>query len=60
MTVSGLVYVPPSAVNVPHVPPVSGADARDGVEWAYAHARSDIPRLLSTVGRIAVERVRKR
>jgi hypothetical protein len=50
----------PEHLLVGHGPPVSGADAREGVEWAYAHARGDLPRLLATVGRIAVERVRKR
>jgi hypothetical protein len=60
--------VPPKALRgmrpehllVGHGPPVSGPDARDGVEWAYAHARSDIPRLFATIGRIVVEQVRKR
>jgi hypothetical protein len=36
-----------------HGPPAHGAAARDGVEWAYAHARSDIPRLLLALPRIA-------
>ena len=36
-----------------HGPPVHGAAARDGVEWAYAHARSDIPRLLLSLPRVA-------
>jgi hypothetical protein len=35
-----------------HGPPVHGAAARDGVEFAYAHARSDIPRLLVAVPRL--------
>jgi hypothetical protein len=35
-----------------HGPPVHGAAARDGVAWAYAHARSDIPRLLLAVPRL--------
>jgi hypothetical protein len=35
-----------------HGPPVHGAAARDGVEWAYAHARSDIPRLLASLPRL--------
>jgi hypothetical protein len=35
-----------------HGPPVHGATARDGVEWAYAHARSDIPRLLLALPRL--------
>ena len=35
-----------------HGPPVHGAPARDGVEWAYAHARSDIPRLLLSIPRL--------
>jgi hypothetical protein len=60
--------VPPKALRgmrpehllVGHGPPLSGPDARDGVEWAYAHARSDIPRLFATIGRMAVEQVRKR
>ena len=50
----------PEHLLVGHGPPVTGPDARDGVDWAYAHARSDIPRLFVTVGRIAVEQVRKR
>lgn len=36
-----------------HGPPVHGAAARGSVEWAYAHARSDIPRLLLTLPRLA-------
>jgi hypothetical protein len=32
-----------------HGPPVHGAAARGGVEWAYAHARGDIPRLLLSI-----------
>src|SRR3954454_14982275 len=28
-----------------HGPPVHGAAARDGIEWAYAHARGDLARL---------------
>jgi hypothetical protein len=36
-----------------HGPAVHGAAARDGIEWAYAHARSDIPRLLLALPRIA-------
>jgi hypothetical protein len=35
-----------------HGPPVHGAAAREGIEWAYAHARSDIPRLLASLPRI--------
>jgi len=35
-----------------HGPPVHGAAARDGVAWAYAHARSDIPRLLLVIPRL--------
>ena len=35
-----------------HGPPVHGAAARDGVDWAYAHARRDIPRLLATLPRL--------
>ena len=50
----------PEHLLVGHGPPVSGADARDGVDWAYAHARSDIPRLFATLGRIAVEQIRNR
>src|SRR6476620_1845791 len=30
----------PEHLLVGHGPPVSAADARDGVDWAYAHARS--------------------
>jgi hypothetical protein len=36
-----------------HGPPVSGPDARDGVDWAYAHARRDLPRLLLALTRLA-------
>ena len=36
-----------------HGPPVSGPDARDGVDWAYAHARRDVPRLLLALPRLA-------
>jgi hypothetical protein len=50
----------PASLLVGHGPPVSGDDARDGVEWAYAHARGDIPRLFATVARIAVEQIRSR
>jgi hypothetical protein len=50
----------PEHLLVGHGPPVSGADARDGVDWAYAHARTDIPRLFATLGRIAVEQIRSR
>ena len=50
----------PEYLLVGHGPPVSGPDARDGVEWAYDHARGDIPRLFATVGRIAVEQIRNR
>ena len=50
----------PEHLLVGHGPPVSGADARDGVDWAYAHSRRDIPRLFATLGRMAVEQVRKR
>lgn len=35
-----------------HGPPVHGAAARDGVAWAYAHARADIPRLLLALPRL--------
>jgi hypothetical protein len=34
-----------------HGPPVHGRDAREGVEWAYAHARRDLPRLPRTLAR---------
>lgn len=50
----------PEHLLVGHGPPVSGADARDGVDWAYAYSRRDIPRLFATLGRMAVEQVRKR
>jgi hypothetical protein len=36
-----------------HGPPVNGGDARGGVEWAYAHARRDLPRLPVTLVRLA-------
>jgi hypothetical protein len=35
-----------------HGPPVHGAAARTGIEWAYGHARSDIPRLLACLPRL--------
>jgi hypothetical protein len=35
-----------------HGPPVHGAAARGGIEWAYAHARGDIPRLLLSIPRL--------
>jgi hypothetical protein len=37
-----------------HGPPVHGAAAREGVAWAYAHARRDLPRLVLTFARLAV------
>src|SRR4051794_16022 len=43
----------PEHLLVGHGPPVHGAEARAGVEWAYAHARSDIPRLLLSIPRLA-------
>jgi len=43
-----------------HGPPVSGPDARDGVEWAYDRARADIPRLGAMFGRMAIDAVRHR
>jgi hypothetical protein len=36
-----------------HGPPVHGAAARGAVEWAYAHARRDIPRLPLALARLA-------
>ena len=36
-----------------HGPAVHGHDAREGVEWAYAHARRDLPRMPLTLARIA-------
>lgn len=36
-----------------HGPPVHGTAARDAVEWAYAHARRDIPRLPLALARLA-------
>jgi hypothetical protein len=41
----------PEHLLVGHGPPVHGAEARAGVAWAYAHARSDIPRLLASLPR---------
>jgi hypothetical protein len=35
----------PEHLLVGHGPPVHGAAARDGVQWAYAHARGDLARL---------------
>jgi hypothetical protein len=37
-----------------HGAPVHGAAAREGVAWAYAHARRDLPRLALTLVRLAV------
>jgi hypothetical protein len=42
----------PEHLLVGHGPPVHGAAAREGVEWAYAHARRDIPRLALTAARL--------
>jgi hypothetical protein len=42
----------PDHLLVGHGPPVSGADAQSAVEWAYAHARRDLPRLLLTLPRL--------
>jgi hypothetical protein len=50
----------PEHLLVGHGPPVSGPDARGGVEWSYAHARRDIPRVAVALARMAVEQVRKR
>jgi hypothetical protein len=36
-----------------HGPPVHGPAARDGIEWAYAHARRDLPRLPFALARLA-------
>jgi hypothetical protein len=36
-----------------HGPPVHGGDAREGIAWAYAHARRDLPRLALTLARLA-------
>jgi hypothetical protein len=46
----------PEHLLVSHGPPVSGPDAREGVEWAYAHARSDIPRAAVTIVRTLIGR----
>jgi len=42
----------PEHLLVGHGPPVHGAAARDGIDWAYAHARGDIPRLLLSIPRL--------
>jgi hypothetical protein len=42
----------PEHLLVGHGPPVHGAAARDGIEWAYAHARRDIPRLVAALPRL--------
>jgi hypothetical protein len=42
----------PEHLLVGHGPPVHGAAARDGIDWAYAHARRDIPRLLASLPRL--------
>jgi hypothetical protein len=36
-----------------HGPPVHGAAARDGIEWAYANARRDLPRVALALARLA-------
>jgi hypothetical protein len=36
-----------------HGAPVHGPAARDAVEWAYAHARRDLPRLPLAFARLA-------
>ena len=50
----------PEHLLVGHGPPVKGPDAREGIEWAYAHARGDIPRVGATLVRMVVEQVRNR
>jgi hypothetical protein len=50
----------PAHLLTGHGPPVSGPDARDGVEWAYDHARGDLPRLGAMFGRMALDAVRHR
>ena len=63
---SQYMYVHPNAIihKVPSNIPAAHAAAflpfSNGVEWAYAHARSDIPRLFATLGRMAVEQIRNR
>jgi hypothetical protein len=42
----------PEHLLVGHGSPVHGSAARGGVEWAYAHARRDIPRLALTLARL--------
>jgi hypothetical protein len=39
-----------------HGAPVSGSEAAAGIEWAYAHARRDLPRAVFTLARLAVRR----
>jgi hypothetical protein len=43
----------PDHLLVGHGPPVSGPAAAGAIEWAYAHARRDLPRLLLTLPRLA-------
>jgi hypothetical protein len=43
----------PEHLLVGHGPSVHGARAADGVEWAYAHARRDVPRVVRTLARMA-------
>jgi hypothetical protein len=50
----------PAYLLAGHGPPIGGPDARDGVEWAYDHARGDIPRVGGMLGRMALEAVRHR
>lgn len=49
----------PEHLLVGHGPPVHGAAARAGVDWAYAHARTDLVRLPLAIARIA-GRLRRR
>jgi hypothetical protein len=44
--------IAPEHLLVGHGPPVHGAAAREGVEWAYAHARRDLARLPLTFARL--------
>jgi hypothetical protein len=44
--------IAPEHLLVGHGPPVHGAVAREGVEWAYAHARRDLARLPLTFARL--------
>jgi hypothetical protein len=52
----GLRGLEPEHLLPGHGPPVHGADAREGVKWAYDHARRDLVRLPAALARLALAR----